>query len=146
MISTAATDFLPAALNISAVDPDSKKPEDLARQPTFREAVRPSSRKIPFLRVSTRLAGGNICLVFGYSVRRHLPGARPAPRQDRRQIAYDARPPEGSMLLIDGRAIPKEAPESAGATFLSIHARAPGRRRINRADRGYATPDKAATA
>jgi len=63
MMLDSATDVLPAALNYLGLDPDSKKPEDLARAADVVKAVRPFIRKFHSSEYINALAGGNICLV-----------------------------------------------------------------------------------
>jgi putrescine transport system substrate-binding protein len=67
MLLDSATDVLPAALRYLGLDPDSKKPEDLAKAADVVKAVRPYVRKFHSSEYINALAGGNICLAFGYS-------------------------------------------------------------------------------
>ena len=62
MMLDSATDVLPAALNYLGLDPDSRKPEDLARAADVVKAVRPFIRKFHSSEYINALAGGNVCL------------------------------------------------------------------------------------
>ncbi len=67
MLLDSATDMLPAALKYLGLDPDLKKPEDLAKAADVIKAVRPFVRKFHSSEYINALAGGNICLAFGFS-------------------------------------------------------------------------------
>jgi putrescine transport system substrate-binding protein len=114
MVLDSATDMLPAALNYLGLDPDSKKPEDLAKAADVIKAVRPYVRKFHSSEYINALAGGNICLAFGFSgdiFQARDRGAKAASKVD---IEYTI-PKEGAMLWIDVVAIPKDAPNLANA-------------------------------
>lgn len=110
MLLDSATDVLPAALNYLGLDPDSKKSEDLAKAADVVKAVRPFIRKFHSSEYINALAGGNICLAFGFSGDIFQARDRGAKAADKQDIAY-AIPKEGSMLWIDVAAIPKDAPD-----------------------------------
>ena len=120
MMLDSATDVLPAALRYLGLDPDSKKTEDLARAADVVKAVRPFIRKFHSSEYINALAGGNICLAFGFSGDVFQARDRAAKARDRQEIAY-AVPREGSLLWIDVAAIPKDAPNPANALrFLDL--------------------------
>jgi putrescine transport system substrate-binding protein len=114
MVLDSATDVFPAALKYLGLDPDSKKPEDLAKAADVVKAVRPYIRKFHSSEYINALAGGDICLAFGYSGDIFQARDRAAKAKDRQDIAY-AIPREGSLLWIDVAAIPKDAPNPDNA-------------------------------
>ena len=114
MMLDSATDVLPAALKYLGLDPDSKKPEDLAKAADVVKAVRPFIRKFHSSEYINALAGGDICLAFGYSGDIFQARDRAAKAKDKQDIAY-AIPREGSLLWIDVAAIPKDAPNPDNA-------------------------------
>ena len=114
MMLDSATDVLPAALNYLGLDPDSRKPEDLARAADVVKAVRPFIRKFHSSEYINALAGGNICLAFGYSGDIFQARDRAARAAQKRDIAY-AIPDQGAMLWIDVAAIPRDAPDPGAA-------------------------------
>jgi putrescine transport system substrate-binding protein len=120
MVLDSATDVLPAALNYLGLDPDSKKPEDLAKAAEVVRAVRPFIRKFHSSEYINALAGGDICLAFGYSGDIFQARDRGAQAKNKQEIAY-AIPKEGSLLWIDVAAIPKDAPDPEQAlAFLDF--------------------------
>jgi putrescine transport system substrate-binding protein len=145
MMLDSATDVLPAALNYLGLDPDSRKPEDLARAADVVKAVRPFIRKFHSSEYINALAGGNICLVFGYSGDIFQARDRAAKAKDRQDIAY-AIPKEGSMLWIDVAAIPKDAPDPAQALSFLDFMLEPKVAAASSELTGYANANKAATA
>jgi putrescine transport system substrate-binding protein len=145
MMLDSATDVLPAALNYLGLDPDSKKPEDLAKAAEVVKAVRPFIRKFHSSEYINALAGGNVCLVFGYSGDIFQARDRAAKAKDRQDIAY-AIPKEGSMLWIDVAAIPKDAPDPAQALRFLDFMMEPKVAAASSELTGYANANKAATA
>jgi putrescine transport system substrate-binding protein len=145
MMLDSATDVLPAALNYLGLDPDSKKPEDLAKAAEVVKAVRPSIRKFHSSEYVNALAGGNICLVFGYSGDIFQARDRAAKAADKQDIAY-AIPKEGSLLWIDVAAIPKDAPDPNQALRFLDFMMEPRVAAASSELTGYANANKAATA
>ena len=78
------------------------------------KAVRPYIRKFHSSEYINALAGGDICLAFGYSGDIFQARDRAAKAKDKQDIAY-AIPREGSLLWIDVAAIPKDAPNPDNA-------------------------------
>jgi len=114
MVLDSSTDVLPAALKYLLLDPDSKKPEDLAKAAEVVKAIRPYIRKFHSSEYITALASGNICLAFGYSGDILQARDRAAKATERREVAY-AIPNQGAMLWIDVAAIPTDAPNPDNA-------------------------------
>src|SRR5476649_336196 len=109
MVLDSATDVMPAALIYLGLDPDSKKKEDVEKAAEVIKAVRPYIRKFHSSEYINALAGGDICLAFGYSGDVLQARDRAAKAREKREIAY-AVPHEGAMLWVDVAAIPKDAP------------------------------------
>jgi len=109
MVLDSATDVLPAALKYLNLDPDSKKPEDLAKAADILKGIRPYIRKFHSSEYINALAGGDICLAFGYSGDILQARDRAAKSSQKRDIAYTI-PHEGAMVWMDVAAIPKNAP------------------------------------
>ena len=120
MMMDSATDVLPAAMKFRRIDPDSKATEDLNRAGEVIKAIRPHIRKFHSSEYINALAGGDICLAFGYSgdiLQARDRGAKAATPRD---IAF-ANPTQGTMLWIDVAAIPKDAPNpDAAHRFLDF--------------------------
>jgi len=120
MVLDSATDMIPAALKYLGLDPDSKSGEDLARAAEVLKKVRPFVRKFHSSEYINALAGGDICLAFGYSGDILQARDRAAKAAQKREIAYGP-PKEGAMLWIDTAAIPKDAPNpDAAHRFLDF--------------------------
>ena len=114
MVLDSATDMFPAALKYLGLDPDSKSSEDLAKAAEVMKAIRPSIRKFHSSEYINALAGGDICLAFGYSGDILQARDRAAKATQKREIAYGP-PKQGAMLWIDAAAIPKDAPNAEQA-------------------------------
>jgi putrescine transport system substrate-binding protein len=145
MLLDSATDVLPAALKYLGLDPDSKKPEDLAKAAEVVKAVRPYVRKFHSSEYINALAGGDICLALGYSGDIFQARDRAAKAKDKQDIAY-AIPREGSLLWIDVAAIPKDAPDPEQALAFLDFMMDPKVAAASSEITGYANANKAATA
>jgi putrescine transport system substrate-binding protein len=145
MMLDSATDVLPAALKYLGLDPDSKKPEDLAKAADVVKAIRPFVRKFHSSEYINALAGGNICLAFGFSGDIFQARDRAAKAKDKRDIAY-AIPREGSLLWIDVATIPKDAPNLANALRFLDFLLEPKVAAASSELTGYANGNKAAFA
>ena len=145
MALDSATDVFPAALKYLGLDPDSKKPEDLARAADVVKAVRPYIRKFHSSEYINALAGGDICLAFGYSGDIFQARDRAAKAKDKQDIAY-AIPREGSLLWIDVAAIPKDAPNPDNALRFLDFMLEPKVAAASSELTGYANANVAATA
>jgi putrescine transport system substrate-binding protein len=145
MVLDSATDVLPAALKYLGLDPDSKKPEDLAKAADVVKAVRLYILKFHSSEYINALAGGDICLAFGYSGDIFQARDRAAKARDKQDIAY-AIPKEGSLLWIDVAAIPKDGPNPAQALAFLDFMMDPKVAAASSDLTGYANANKAATA
>ncbi|MDP3158453.1 MAG: polyamine ABC transporter substrate-binding protein [Reyranella sp.] len=145
MMLDSATDVLPAALKYLGLDPDSKKSEDLAKAADVVKAVRPFIRKFHSSEYINALAGGNICLAFGFSGDIFQARDRAAKAKDKRDIAY-AIPREGSLLWIDVAGIPKDAPNPDNAYRFLDFLLEPKVAAASSELTGYANGNKAALA
>lgn len=144
MVLDSATDVIPAALKYRGLDPDSKKPEDLAKAAEVIDAVRPYIRKFHSSEYINALAGGDICLAFGYSGDILQARDRAAKAAERREIAY-AIPNQGAMLWIDVAAIPKDAPHPDAANAFLDFMLDPRVAAASSTLTGYANANRAAT-
>jgi putrescine transport system substrate-binding protein len=145
MVLDSPTDVLPAALKYLGLDPDSKKPEDLQKAAEVIKAVRPYIRKFHSSEYINALAGGDICLAFGYSGDILQARARAAKAVEKREIAY-AIPNQGAMLWIDVAAIPKDAPHPDAAYRFLDFMLDPKVAAASSTLTGYANGNAAATA
>ena len=120
MMLDSPTDVFPAALKYLQLDPDSKKSEDLEKAAAVIKAIRPFVRKFHSSEYINALAGGDICLAFGFSGDVLQARERAAAAAQPRDIAY-AVPNQGAMLWIDTAAIPRDAPNpDAALRFLDF--------------------------
>ena len=143
MLLDSATDVLPAALKYLDLDPDSKKADDLQKSAEVVKAIRPFVRKFHSSEYINALAGGNICLAFGYSGDVFQARDRADKAKDRQEIAY-AIPKEGSLLWIDVVAIPRDAPNADNAHRFVDFMLDPKVAAASSAITGYANGNKAA--
>jgi putrescine transport system substrate-binding protein len=109
-----AADILPAALHYLGIDPNSTKRQDLERAAALLSKVRPSVRKFHSSEYINALAGGDICLVVGWSGDIKQAKNRAIEAKNGVQIGY-AIPKEGAQMWFDNLAIPKDAPHPAEA-------------------------------
>jgi putrescine transport system substrate-binding protein len=145
MMLDSATDVFPAALKYLGLDPDSKKSEDLVKAADVVKAVRPYIRKFHSSEYINALAGGDVCLVLGFSGDIFQARDRGAKAKDKQDIAY-AIPKEGSLLWIDVAAIPKDAPNLDNALKFLDFMLEPKVAAASSELTGYANANTAATA
>jgi len=145
MVLDSATDVLPAALKYLNLDPDSKNPDDLKKAGELIKAVRPYIRKFHSSEYINALAGGDICLAFGYSGDVLQARDRAAKASEPRNIAY-AIPTQGAMIWIDVVAIPKDAPHPDQALRFVDFMLDPKVAAASSAITGYANANVPATA
>jgi putrescine transport system substrate-binding protein len=145
MMLDSPTDIFPAALKYLGSDPDSKDPADLKRAAEVLKAIRPFIRKFHSSEYINALAGGDICLAFGYSGDILQARERAAVAAQKRTIAY-AIPRQGAMLWIDTAAIPKDAPNPDAAHRFLDFMLDPKVAAASSAFTGYANANLPATA
>jgi putrescine transport system substrate-binding protein len=112
-----ADDVFPAALHYLKLDPNSINPADLERAADLVTEVRPSVRKFHSSEYLNALAGGDICLVLGFSGDVKQAQKRAAEAKNGVEIGY-AIPRDGAQLWFDNLAIPKDAKNAAEAHVL----------------------------
>jgi putrescine transport system substrate-binding protein len=144
MVLDSSTDMLPAALKYLGLDPDSRNAADLKKAADVIKAVRPYIRKFHSSEYINALAGGDICLAFGYSGDILQARDRAAKATEKREIAY-AIPKEGALLWIDVAAIPKDAPHPEEAYRFLDFMLDPKVAAASSAITGYANGNAAAT-
>jgi putrescine transport system substrate-binding protein len=103
-----AEDILPAALHFLGRDPNSSDPADLEKAADLVARVRPAVRKFHSSEYLNALAGGEICLVVGWSGDVKQAQKRAAEARNGVEIGY-AVPKEGAQMFFDNLAIPKDA-------------------------------------
>lgn len=104
----APAEMIPAALNYLGTDPDSRKPEDIARAEELLLSIRPFIRKFHSSEYINALANGEICLAVGYSGDVIQAATRAEEAGQGVEVGY-AIPKEGAMLWFDQMAIPADA-------------------------------------
>ena len=107
-------DILTTALHYLGLDPDSIDPKDLQKAADLVMAIRPSVRKFHSSEYLNALAGGEICLVVGWSGDIKQAQKRAAEAKNGVEIAY-AIPKQGAQMWFDNLAIPKDAKHVAEA-------------------------------
>jgi len=103
-----ADDVLPAALHYLGLDPNSTDQKDLQKAADLMMKIRPSVRKFHSSEYLNALAGGEICLVVGWSGDIKQAQKRAAEAKNGVDIAY-AIPKQGAQMWFDNLAIPKDA-------------------------------------
>jgi putrescine transport system substrate-binding protein len=109
-----ADDILPAALHFLGRDPNSADPGDLEKAADLVAKVRPAVRKFHSSEYLNALAGGEICLVVGWSGDVKQAQKRAAEAKNGIEIGYSV-PKEGAQMFFDNLAIPKDARNAAEA-------------------------------
>lgn len=103
-----ADEGVPAALNYLGIDPDSNKPEDIAKAEELFLSVRPYIRKFHSSEYINALANGDICLAMGWSG--DILQARDRAAEASKGIVVDyIIPKEGALMWFDNMAIPADA-------------------------------------
>ena len=102
------------ALNYLGLNPNSEKPDDLAKAEALLTAVKPYIRKFDSSGYIDDLANGDACLSLGYSGDVYIAKSRAADAKKGVNIAYVI-PKEGTIEWFDMLAIPADAPHPANA-------------------------------
>jgi putrescine transport system substrate-binding protein len=145
MVIDSPTDVIPAALVYRGLNPDAKDKDDLEKAAEVIKAVRPYIRKFHSSEYINALAGGDICLAFGFSGDVLQARDRAAKAAEKREIAY-AIPHQGAELWIDVAAIPKDAPHPNEAHAFLDFMMEPDVAAESSAITGYANANLPATA
>jgi putrescine transport system substrate-binding protein len=103
-----ADDIVPAALHYLGLNPNSTETKDLEKAADLLAKIRPSVRKFHSSEYLNALAGGEICLVVGWSGDIKQAQKRAAEAKGGVEIGY-AIPKEGAQMFFDNFAIPKDA-------------------------------------
>jgi putrescine transport system substrate-binding protein len=109
-----ADDIIPAALHFLGLNPDSNDPKDLEKAAELLAKIRPLVRKFHSSEYLNALAGGEICLVVGWSGDIKQAQKRAAEAKKDVEIGYSI-PKEGAQMFFDNLAIPKDAMHVAEA-------------------------------
>jgi len=110
-------DIMTAALHYLQLDPNSSDPADLEKAAQLLMKIRPFVRKFHSSEYLNALAGGEICLVVGFSGDIKQAQKRAAEAKGGITIGY-AIPEEGAQLWFDNLAIPNDAPDVSEAHAL----------------------------
>jgi putrescine transport system substrate-binding protein len=109
-----ADDIIPAALHFLGLNPGSTDPKDLEKAAELLTKIRPLVRKFHSSEYLNALAGGEICLVVGWSGDIKQAQKRAAAANNGVEIGYSI-PKEGAQMFFDNLAIPKDASHVAEA-------------------------------
>ena len=110
-------DILPTALHYLGRNPNSVDPADLEAAADLVAKIRPFVRKFHSSEYLNALAGGEICLVVGWSGDIKQAQKRAAEAKNGVDIGY-AVPKEGAQMFFDNLAIPKDSRNVAEAHAL----------------------------
>jgi len=112
-----ADDIMPAALNFLGIDPNSLEQADLEKATDLMLKLRGNVRKFHSSEYLNALAGGEICLVVGWSGDIKQAQKRAAEARNGVAVGYVI-PKEGAQMFFDNLAIPKDARNVAEAHEL----------------------------
>jgi putrescine transport system substrate-binding protein len=112
-----ADDIMPAALRFLGLDPNSLEQADLEKATDLLLKLRGFVRKFHSSEYLNALAGGEICLVVGWSGDIKQAQKRAAEARNRVEVGYSI-PKEGAQMFFDNLAIPKDARNVAEAYEL----------------------------
>ena len=111
-----ADDVFPSVLNYLGLDPNSKKPEDIAKAGELMAKIRPNIQKFHSSEYINALANGDICMAIGYSG--DILQARNRAEEAKNGVVINyLLPAQGAQMWFDQLAIPADAkhPEEAHA-------------------------------
>lgn len=115
-----ADDIMPAALHYLGLNPNSTEPADLDRAAGLVNKIRPAVRKFHSSEYINALAGGEICLVVGWSGDIKQARNRAIEAKNGVNIGYVI-PKEGAQMWFDNIAIPRDAPHpDAAHAFINF--------------------------
>ena len=109
-----ADDIMPAALHYLGFNPNSTDAGELEKAAALLMKIRPSVRKFHSSEYLNALAGGEICLVVGWSGDIKQAQRRAVEAKNGIEIGYSI-PKEGAQMFFDNLAIPKDAGHVAEA-------------------------------
>ena len=109
-----ADDIMPAALHFLGLNPNSTDEKDLDKAAELLMKIRSSVRKFHSSEYLNALAGGEICLVIGWSGDIKQSQKRAIEAKNGVEIGYSI-PKEGAQMFFDNLAIPKDAGHVAEA-------------------------------
>ena len=109
-----ADDIIPAALHFLGLNPNSNDPKELERAAELLAKIRPLVRKFHSSEYLNALAGGEVCLVVGWSGDIKQAQKRATEAKKGVEIGYSI-PKEGAQMFFDNLAIPKDAAHVAEA-------------------------------
>jgi putrescine transport system substrate-binding protein len=138
-----AIDILPNALVYAGIDPNSQKPEDLAKAKEIMMAVRPLVRQFHSSKYIDDLANGELCLVLGYSGDIMQAANRAKEAGKGVEISYEA-PKEGAQIWVDTMVITADARHPGNAHKFFDYIMRPDVIAANTNFIGYANANKAA--
>ncbi|MDB5641841.1 MAG: spermidine/putrescine transporter substrate-binding protein PotF [Hyphomicrobiales bacterium] len=107
-------DMFAIALRYMAMNPDSKKPEDIRKAAGLLAQMRANVKKYHSSEYINALANGDICMAIGWAGDAFQARNRALEAKNDVAIAYVI-PKEGTLMSLDSFAIPKDAPHVAEA-------------------------------
>ncbi len=113
-ILDAPSEVVAIALNYLGLNPNSEKPEDLAKAEALLTSIKPFVRKFDSSGYIDDLANGDACLSLGYSGDVYIAKDRAAKAAKGVNLAYII-PKEGTIEWFDMLAIPADAPHKDNA-------------------------------
>ena len=113
-LTPTADDIMPAALHFLGLNPNSTDANELEKAAELLMKIRSAVRKFHSSEYLNALAGGEICLVVGWSGDIKQAQKRAIETKNGVEIGYSI-PKEGAQMFFDNLAIPKDAGHVAEA-------------------------------